>query len=173
MSPEPTSLELTGFGPRLVIIGNSGSGKSTLARLLESRVGGELTDLDHIHWLDKVGVKRDEGEAKKLVAALAAKPNWIIEGVYGWLAEAALPRATALIWLDMSPGVCRDSLAFRGPWRGATTAQHADFLAWAEAYWLRRTSTSFGGNLALFEAFPKAKARLTKRQDVDRLLADN
>jgi adenylate kinase family enzyme len=133
MSPELTSLE-----PRIVIIGNSGSGKSMLARLLESRVGGERTDLDCIHWLDKVGVKRDEGEANELVAALAVKPNWIIESVYGWLAEAALPRATALIWLDMSPEVCRDSLALRGPWRGATAEEHADFLAWAEAYWLRK-----------------------------------
>ena len=52
------------LGPRVVIIGNSGSGKSTLARQLESRVGGERTDLDHIHWLDRVGVKRDEGQAK-------------------------------------------------------------------------------------------------------------
>ena len=52
------------LGPRVVIIGNSGSGKSTLARQLESRVGGERTDLDCIHWLDRVGVKRDEGQAK-------------------------------------------------------------------------------------------------------------
>jgi adenylate kinase family enzyme len=159
------------LGPRIAVIGNSGSGKSTLARLLELRIGGVRTDLDHIHWLDKVGVKRDEEEAKELVAALAAKPNWIIEGVYGWLAEAALPRATALIWLDMSPEVCRDSLVLRGPWRDATAEQHADFLAWAEAYWLRKTSSSFDGHLALFDGFGGFKRRLTSRAAVAQFVA--
>ncbi|KAA0075181.1 hypothetical protein [Tardiphaga sp. P9-11] len=160
------------LGPRVVIIGNSGSGKSTLARQLESRVGGERTDLDHIHWLDKVGVKRDEEEAKERVAALAAKPSWIIEGVYGWLAEAAFARATSLIWLDMSPQVCRDSLAVRGPWRGATAEQHADFLVWAEDYWQRTTSTSFAGHQALFVQFPNAKIRFGDRAAVDDFVAN-
>ena len=159
------------LGPRVVIIGNSGSGKSTLARQLESRVGGERADLDHIHWLDRVGVKRDEGQAKELVAALAVKSNWIIEGVYGWLVEAALPRATALIWLDMSPEVCRDSLALRGPWRGATAEECADFLAWAEAYWQRKTSSSFAGHLALFDDFDGVKRRLTSRAAVAQFMA--
>jgi adenylate kinase family enzyme len=160
------------LGPRVVIIGNSGSGKSTLARQLESRVGGERTDLDHIHWLDKVGVKRDEEEARERVAALAAKPSWIIEGVYGWLAEAAFARATTLIWLDMSPQVCRDSLAVRGPWRGATAEQHADFLGWAEDYWQRTTSTSFAGHQALFVQFPNAKIRFGDRAAVHDFVAN-
>jgi adenylate kinase family enzyme len=160
------------LGPRVVIIGNSGSGKSTLARQLESRVGGERTDLDHIHWLDKVGVRRDEEEARERVAALAAKPSWIIEGVYGWLAEAAFARATTLIWLDMSPQVCRDSLAVRGPWRGATAEQHADFLVWAEDYWQRTTSTSFAGHQALFVQFPNAKIRFGDRAAVDDFVAN-
>jgi adenylate kinase family enzyme len=159
------------LGPRIVIIGNSGSGKSTLARLMQGRVGGACTDLDAIHWLDKVGTKRDEGDARALVAALARKPHWIIEGVYGWLAEAACPRASALIWLDMDPDVCRAGLAQRGPWRVATADAHAEFLAWAEAYWQRTTSTSFSGHLALFERISKVKIRLRQRAEVDDLLA--
>ena len=39
------------------------------------------------------------------------------EGVYGWLAEVAVPRATALIWLDIPWDVCRE-----GCWR--TLARH-------------------------------------------------
>lgn len=170
MSAEPASL-VTNLGPRIAVIGNSGSGKSALARRLERRIGGTWTDLDDIHWLDKVGVKRDEKEAKELVVALAAKPHWIIEGVYGWLAEAALPRATALIWLDMSPQVCRDSLAARGPWRGATAEQHADLLGWAENYWQRTTSTSHAGHLALFTQFPNMKIRFGDRAAVDDFVA--
>ncbi|MDB5618437.1 hypothetical protein [Tardiphaga sp.] len=154
------------LGPRIVIIGNSGSGKSTLAKLLEPRIGGERVDLDHIHWLDRVGNKRDETEAKAMVAAIASRPNWIIEGVYGWLAEAALSRASGLIWLDMSPAVCRESLVLRGPWRGAGADEHAAFLAWADAYWDRTTSTSFVGHAALFDGFLKTKMRFEHRASV-------
>lgn len=165
-------MAFTMLGPRVVIIGNSGSGKTTLARQLECRVGGRRTDLDHIHWLDQVGTKRGEEDAKSRVIALAAEENWIIEGVFGWLAEVALPRASMLIWLDMSPQVCRNSIATRGPWRDATAEQHAGLLAWAAAYWHRTTSSSFAGHQALFANFPRAKIRLSDRAEVDDLVAE-
>jgi adenylate kinase family enzyme len=165
-------MAFTMLGPRVVIIGNSGSGKTTLARQLECRVGGRRTDLDHIHWLDQVGTKRDEEDARSRVIALAAEENWIIEGVFGWLAEVALPRASMLIWLDMSPQVCRNSIATRGPWRDATAEQHAGLLAWAAAYWHRTTSSSFAGHQALFANFPRAKIRLSDRAEVDDLVAE-
>jgi adenylate kinase family enzyme len=158
------------LGPRIVIIGNSGSGKSTLARLLEISIGGEHIDLDRIHWLKEVGIKRDEAEAKAMVAAMAGKPRWIIEGVYGWLVEAALFRVTTLIWLDMPWSVCRESLALRGPWRGATAEEHGKFLSWAEDYWQRRTSSSHDGHLGLFDRFTGDKLRLRDRSDVGPLL---
>jgi adenylate kinase family enzyme len=158
------------LGPRVVIIGNSGSGKTTLARLLESRIGGEHIDLDRIHWLDEVGIKRDETEAKTMVAALAREPHWIIEGVYGWLAEAAIPRATSLIWLDMTPEVCRESLTMRGLWRGATPDEHAELLAWADDYWLRRTPSSYEGHLSLYGKFQGNKVRIVSRSDIASLV---
>jgi adenylate kinase family enzyme len=150
-------------GSRIVIVGASGSGKSTLARALGARMDAEVIDLDRIHWLDKVGVKRDEGDAKRMVSALAASSSWIIEGVFGWLSEVALPRATSLVWLDLPWSVCREGLAARGPWSGASVEQHADFLAWAEDYWRRETPSSFKGHLALFDAFVGPKWRLQSR----------
>ena len=121
-------------GPRVVIIGASGSGKSTLAQTCSARMGVEVVDLDRIHWLDKVGTQRDENDAKAMVAALAANRSWVIEGVFGWLAEVALPRASSLVWLDLPWSVCREGLAARGPWRNASAAEHADFLEWAEVF---------------------------------------
>jgi len=96
------------LGSRVVIIGNSGSGKSTLAQELAQRLGAPTIDLDHIHWRDSYGIKRDEDAAKRMVVDAAAESEWIIEGVYGWLAEVALPRATSLIWLDMPWTICRE-----------------------------------------------------------------
>jgi adenylate kinase family enzyme len=159
------------LGPRVAIIGNSGSGKSTLARELAESMAAPAIDLDHVHWQNKVGLKRDEDQAKAMAAAIADKPSWIIEGVYGWLAEVALPCAVSLIWLDMPWSVCSESLARRGPSRGATADEHAAFLAWAEAYWQRKTSSSFSGHLALFESFEGYKLRLTSRSDVAELIA--
>jgi len=51
---------ITILGPGIVVIGNSGSGKSTLAKSLDARLGGDLVDLDRVHWQDKVGLERDE-----------------------------------------------------------------------------------------------------------------
>lgn len=158
------------LGDRIVIIGNSGSGKSTLARTLAGRLSVSVTDLDRVHWLGAVGTKRDEEQAKSIVAALAEQPRWIVEGVYGWLAEVALPRAKSLIWLDLPWSECRDGLTNRGPWAGATDAEHEDFLQWAEAYWQRSTSSSFGGHLVLFQRFAGWKIRLNSRAEADSFL---
>jgi len=159
------------LGERVVIIGNSGSGKSTLARELARRVGAPAIDLDPIHWQDKVGLKREENLAIDMVVEVAGKPRWIIEGVYGWLAEAALPFATSLIWLDLPWVVCSEGLSRRGPWKEASAGEHEAFLQWAEAYWQRRTPTSFAGHLALFENFAGPKRRLQSRSEIDALLA--
>jgi adenylate kinase family enzyme len=159
------------LGPRIVIIGNSGSGKTRLARdlglLLDCRVHG----LDRMHWKQGFGIKREEGEAKSMVSAVAAEPRWVIEGVFGWLAAVALPIASSLVWLDMPWTVCREGLVGRGPSTGATPEQHAELLAWAEAYWLRSTSTSFAGHSALFANFAGDKHRLMRRSDTIARLA--
>jgi adenylate kinase family enzyme len=160
------------LGTRVVIVGNSGSGKSTLARELAQRIAAPAIDLDHIHWQDRVGNQRDEKLATDMVVEAAANPRWIIEGVYGWLAAAALPFATALIWLDMPWDVCRENLSRRGPWKEASAEQHEAFLQWAEAYWQRMTPTSFAGHQALFEGFAKTKIRLRQRSEIDRYLSD-
>jgi len=150
---------------RLVIIGNSGSGKSTLAE----RVGGALSlpvhDLDLLHWRAD-GSKREENEAKSLVADIAAGPAWVIEGVYGWLAEVALERATALIWLDLSWTECREGLLQRGLRRGMTPTDQGALLGWSGAYWTRTTPSSFVGHAQLYRFFSGHKARLRTRADM-------
>jgi hypothetical protein len=151
-----------------VIVGNSGSGKSTLARAIGQRAGTPVFDLDNIHWQDGYGLRRDEDVARRLVADAAATPAWVIEGVFGWLAEMALPRAQTLIWLDVPWSVCRDGLRARGP-RGAPPADRAALLEWAEGYCDRRTSSSFTGHLALFENFRAVKLRLCSRPEIDAL----
>jgi adenylate kinase family enzyme len=149
----------------IAIIGNSGSGKSGLAAKAGSALKLPFYDLDRLHWQED-GRKRDEAEARLLVARHANTSDWIIEGVYGWLVETALPRAKVLIWLDLPWAECREGLLRRGAQHGETENDQAALLAWAGEYWTRTTSSSFAGHLQLYETFGGGKIRLRRRADV-------
>jgi adenylate kinase family enzyme len=158
---------------RTVIIGNSGAGKSALAESLSALVHVPVIDLDLLNWEgDEYGRKRDDDAARRMTLDVSAQPRWIIEGVYGWLAESALPRATALIWLDFQWGLCHAGLLARGPRRGATDQDGAGLLKWAQTYWNRQTSSSFAGHSRMFTNFPRTKFRLENREQATLLLAD-
>jgi adenylate kinase family enzyme len=158
---------------RTVIIGNSGSGKSTLAEALASLVHIPVIDLDLLHWeQDGCGAKRNEDVARQMALDVSTQPRWIIEGVFGWLAEIALPKATALVWLDFPWSLCRAGLLARGLRRGATSRDAADLMNWAEAYWNRQTPSSFGGHSKMFNDFSGAKLRLENREQVAELLGN-
>lgn len=158
---------------RTLIIGNSGSGKSTLAQQLATLVHAPAIDLDLLHWeAGRYGVKRDEDVARQLVLTAADEARWIIEGVFGWLAEVAVPRATTLIWLDVPWSICHAGLQARGPRRGSTAQDNTELLKWAEAYWDRKTPSSFAGHLTIFESFPGPKYRLGSREKKSEFLAE-
>ena len=158
---------------RTVIIGNSGSGKSTLAEAMASLVHIPVIDLDLLHWeQDGYGTKRNEDVARQMALDVSNQPRWIIEGVFGWLAEVALPKATALVWLDFPWSLCRAGLLARGLRRGATSRDAADLMKWAEAYWSRQTPSSFAGHSKLFNDFSRAKLRLENREQVAELLGN-
>ena len=158
---------------RTVIIGNSGAGKSAFAEDLSALIHVPVIDLDLLNWEgDGYGRKRDDDAARRMTLEVSARPLWIIEGVYGWLAESALPRATALIWLDFQWSLCRAGLLARSPRRGATDQDGAELLKWAETYWNRQTSSSFAGHSRMFNNFPGTKFRLENREQATLLLAD-
>ena len=139
-------------------------------RVLAALIHVPVIDLDLSNWEgDGYGRKRDEDAARRMTLD---QPLWIIEGVYGWLAEVALPRATALIWLDFTWSLCRAGLLTRDPRRGATDQDTVELLKWAETYWNRQTSSSFAGHSRMFNNFPSTKFRLENREQTTQLLAD-
>jgi len=156
---------------RTAVIGNSGSGKSTLAQAIANLAHIPAIDLDLLHWEEGGrGSKRNEDVARKMVLDISDQPRWIIEGVFGWLTEVALPKATALIWLDFPWSLCGAGLLARGLPRGATSQDAAELMRWAEAYWTRQTPSSFAGHSKMFNDFSGTKLRLESREQVAQLL---
>ena len=158
---------------RTLVIGNSGSGKSWLASRLAAATGSSATDLDEIVWVPGgYGVKRDEHLAVELVRRVAQQPSWVIEGVYGWLAQEAVGCASALAWLDIPESECIKSLRQRGLRRGGDAGSFEELLAWTSEYRERNTSSSYSGHQRLFQVFEGLRLHLQSRDDVYRLVAE-
>jgi adenylate kinase family enzyme len=157
------------IGSRTLIIGNSGSGKSTLAQGIGSLLGIEVFDLDLFRWDD--GQRRDTESAIEMTRRAGSKSTWVIEGVFGWLAEVVVERATALIWTDLRWDDCKQGLLARAQRRGFDQAQFIELVAWAEAYWIRDTATSFNGHLRLYDDFSAPKLRLKTRLEIAELVS--
>ena len=143
------------------MIGNSGAGKSVLSRRIGAVLGLPIHDLDVlVRRLD--GRKREEGEAKALVAEVAAGAGWVIEGVFPELIEIARARATAMVWLDLSWDECRAGLLQRGAHYGMDPDDHDALMAWANAHQDRLKA-----HARLYDGFGRHKVRLRTGRQVE------
>lgn len=153
---------------RILILGNSGSGKTTLARAVSESRQHPLISLDRIHWEDGgFARKRDEQQARRMAREAATADRWVMEGVYGWLSDEAMPRVQTLLWLDLPWPACRAGLLDRK----ADQPFDAEMMLWAEQYWTRDTSSSFAGHQRLYDDFAGEKLRLHSREEVAAFMA--
>jgi hypothetical protein len=96
--------------------------------------------------------------------------------VFGELAELFLPRAQALIYLDMDWATCQSGLKSRG----SESSRQLDpakaeenfrkLLLWTEQYWTRTNLCSHAGHLRLFSDFTGHKLKFASRAEVDGFL---
>ena len=162
---------------RTVIIGNSGSGKSYLAKSLSTIYSTPIIHLDQLFWLPGgFNEKRPKDEIKSEIERKRNETSWIIEGVFGELAEMFLSRAQLLIFLDMDWSVCREGLLVRGSESSKqldaakSEENFKELLLWAGQYWTRTNLCSHSGHLRLFSNFAGHKFRFTCRAEVDDFL---
>lgn len=156
---------------RIVVIGNSGSGKSWLAEQLQRETGMKWTDWDSIHWLaDGYNKARERTEVIRMAKEIAVGDQWIMEGIYGWIATEITDRATMLLWLDIGEKECVANIRQRGPRGGASEQSFADLLVWAGSYCSRDGSSARIFHQSLFEGFAGTKIRLCSRKDVRDLM---
>jgi adenylate kinase family enzyme len=85
---------------RILVIGSSGTGKSTLARQMAPRLGLPVIHLDQEYW--RPGWVATEPAAwRARVESLVAREAWIMEGNYSGTFDIRVPRAHAIVWLDL------------------------------------------------------------------------
>ncbi len=87
------------------MVGSSGAGKSTLAGDLARRLDLPLIHLDRHYWRPGWAAPTvDDFRAE--VAALAARPAWVMDGNYASTLDLRLPRADLLVLCDTSRPRC-------------------------------------------------------------------
>ena len=100
---------------RIAVLGSSGAGKSTLAVALGAATGLPVVHLDQEHW-QPGWTEADKAAWKAKLAAIAARPEWIVDGQYGALLTERLRRANLAVLLDLPTSVCLSRIVRRW-WR--------------------------------------------------------
>ena len=97
------------------MVGSSGAGKSTFSEALADRLGHPLVPLDGYYW--KPGwIESERSEWRELVADLASADRWVMDGNYSATFDLRMPRAEALVFLDIPVWRCLASV-YRRAWR--------------------------------------------------------
>jgi adenylate kinase family enzyme len=90
---------------RILVLGSPGSGKTLLSTALSRHLGLELVRLDDFFW--KPGrVRLPTEQWRVLVAKLASRPSWIMDGTYEASLDLRLPAAEAIVYIQSSRWAC-------------------------------------------------------------------
>ena len=149
---------------RIIIYGNSGSGKTTLARQLELQYGLDVLDLDDIAWESDWGQRRSfQASIAELRQFIDSHDDWIIEGCYGDLIDAALKDCTDLRFLNPGIEPCLANCRKRHcDWKKYKRAEDErspleELIPWVRNYDQRNDEFSLASHYAIFDKFAGQK----------------
>ena len=132
---------------KVIVIGSGGSGKTTLATRLGARLGLPVVHLDALYW--RAGwTPTPPDEWARVVADLAARDAWVMDGNYGGTLPQRLAACDTVIFLDVPRLVCLWRVVARSVrYRGRTRPDMApgcdeqvtwEFVRWIWTYPRRR-----------------------------------
>ena len=156
---------------RIVLLGNAGAGKSTMAKLLIGDRPIPRLSLDSIAWKEPAVRKPLSESLAELHVFLSTCPEWIIDGCYGDLIEAALPSCTELRFLNPGVEVCISHCLAR-PWepeKFPTPAKQNEMLQtlieWVRQYPTRDDEYGLSRHRKIFGEFrgPKREFQTANR----------
>ena len=148
---------------RIIIYGNAGSWKTTMARAVAQEFSVPRLCLDQIAWAAS-GVRMPIEESIALLDAFMTEHSgWVIEGCYGDLVEAAVPRCTELRFLNPGVEVCI-AHARQRPWEPeycSSPEEQARLLEplidFVRQYETRQDEYGLARHREIFEAFTGPK----------------
>ncbi len=148
---------------RIIIYGNAGAGKTTMAREIQRDHDVPLMFLDSIAW-GEVAVRRPLDESiQDLMNFISDNPEWMLEGCYGDLVEAALPHCTELRFINPGVAVCIEHCRKR-PWepdKFETSEDQdkmlGDLIGWVGEYETRDDEYGLARHRAIYDGFQGAK----------------
>jgi adenylate kinase family enzyme len=156
---------------KMILLGNAGAGKSTMAHRIIGEAAIRRLSLDEIAW-DK-GPKRKSLEVslRLLHDFIQSHEEWIIEGCYSDLIEAALPYCTELRFLNPGVEVCV-AHCLRRPWEPEKfsapedqAAMLSQLVEWVRQYETREDDYGLKRHREVFERFPGLKREYTSVDD--------
>lgn len=164
---------------KTIIIGNSGSGKTWLADRIASLTPSPVVHLDDIFW-EPGGFnrKRTEEEVNHLIEKSMSAASWIVEGVFGDLAQHYFSDANCLVWMDFDWNICKARLEKRGSesrkhlGREQSAQGLRELIEWASHYDVRTDLRSRSGHEKLFNQFDKNRFLLKSEFSVNTFLKD-
>ncbi|MGO7984911.1 AAA family ATPase [Rhizobium leguminosarum] len=153
---------------RMLVMGNGGAGKTWLARRIGEELHHPVVHLDDMHWEPgRYGIARDRALRDEMVTTAAERDVWVMEGVYGQLANMALNRTTILVWIDLPEEECIANIKERGIQGGESQTQFDELLNWVAEYRSRTNNwNSFETHARLFSVFSRPKFLLSSREAV-------
>ncbi|WP_160006633.1 AAA family ATPase [Rhizobium sp. 18055] len=127
--------------------------------------------LDDLRWEPgNYGIARNNQLVANEVAEAGKADSWLMEGVYGWLANVVLHRATTLIWIDLPEEECIANVNDRGIQGGGSDEAFQELITWIAEYRLRNNLSCFAAHSKLFEAFTGSKFLLKSRSVISAYL---
>lgn len=128
--------------------------------------------MDDLRWEPgNYGVSRDNQIVVDEVIQAGNADQWLMEGVYGWLAKPVLPRATTLVWIDLPEEECLANVKARGIQGNGSHQAFEELLKWISEYRVRDNSSCHKAHATLFAGFSAAKFQLRSRQEISEFLA--
>ena len=152
---------------KLILLGNAGAGKTTMAQRLIGTAEIPRLSLDEIVWEQGTMRKPLAESLKLLYEFLSTKDQWVIEGCYGDIIEAALPHCTELRFLNPGIEKCLTHCNCR-PWEPSKfysaeqqDAMLAQLIHWVKEYEIRNDEYGLRRHRQIFDNFSGTKREYT------------